>query len=404
MPMPNGGLITETNRQYYAGAQSFFVEGPSAKTSFDFTFDTEMYLGSYDPNETDYALNNFKLYYSADGLEYDEYIDEYEVTDNVVKLATPLPVGWTLVCQLKTLTGGNYGEQNAYGTTVEENYGGYQYIKLVDIVNNFMVAYVGNGKLIPDVKRTEVIFHAKRGLQEFSYDTLKSVKSQELTVPPSLSVIIPQDYVNYVKMSWVDNLGIKHPIYPANGLTLNPTEIPLQDARGIEMQDNFDNNVDGDSITENRWKTTNPLIEDVIYQDATYQDDIFGYDRHAGLGRLYGMDPQYANKNGWFTINDRENKISFSSNLANAIILLEYVSDGLAYDLDSRIPKMAEEAMYAHILHAIIANRSSSPEHIVQRLKQERSAKLRNTKIRLSNIKIEEITQVFRGQSKWIKH
>jgi hypothetical protein len=66
------------------------------------------------------------------------------------------------------------------------------------------------------LKRTDVIFHAKRGLQEFSYDVLKSVKSQELTVPPSLSVILPQDYVNYVKVSWIDNQGIKHPIYPTN--------------------------------------------------------------------------------------------------------------------------------------------------------------------------------------------
>ena len=36
-----------------------------------------------------------------------------------------------------------------------------------------MVGYVGAGKLIPSVKTTDVMFFAKRGLQEFSYDTLK---------------------------------------------------------------------------------------------------------------------------------------------------------------------------------------------------------------------------------------
>ena len=51
------------------------------------------------------------------------------------------------------------------------NYGGYSYVTLDDIVNNFLVGYVGEGKLIPSVKRTDVMFHAKRGLQEFSYDT-----------------------------------------------------------------------------------------------------------------------------------------------------------------------------------------------------------------------------------------
>jgi hypothetical protein len=65
---------------------------------------------------------------------------------------------------------------------------------------------------------------------------------------------------------------------------------------------------------------------------------------------------------------------------------------------------MAEEAMYAYISHAIIASRSNQPEYIVNRLKKEKSAKLRNTKIRLSNIKLNEIVQVLRGQSKWIKH
>jgi len=37
-------------------------------------------------------------------------------------------------------------------------------------------------------------------------------------------------------------------------------------------------------------------------------------------------------------------------------------------------------------------------------LKQEKSAKLRNAKIRLSNIKLSEFVQVMRGKSKWIKH
>ena len=116
------------------------------------------------------------------------------------------------------------------------------------------------------------------------------------------------------------------------------------------------------------------------------------------------MDTANANFNGTFIMNDREGKISFSSNLVGSLILLEYISDGLAYDLDTKVPKMAEEALYAHILHAIISTRSNQPEYVVQRLKQERFAKLRNAKLRLSNIKLEEFTKALRGQYKWIKH
>jgi hypothetical protein len=57
-----------------------------------------------------------------------------------------------------------------------------------------------------------------------------------------------------------------------------------------------------------------------------------------------------------------------------------------------------------HLSYSILANRVGIPEYIVQRYKRDRFAALRNAKIRLSNIKIEEISQVFRNKSKWIKH
>ena len=37
-------------------------------------------------------------------------------------------------------------------------------------------------------------------------------------------------------------------------------------------------------------------------------------------------------------------------------------------------------------------------------LKKERFAEQRKAKLRLSNIKIEELAQIMRGKSKWIKH
>jgi len=212
--------------------------------------------------------------------------------------------------------------------------------------------------------------------------------------------VIPQDYVNYTKVSWIDQLGVKRPIYPANNLTTNPFENPIQDAEGVPTQDNFGNNVEGTSITEERWRTAN---DDLINQDTTEGYDSWGWDEQL-LGQNYGLDPQYAQVNGWFTINNREGKMSFSSNLAGALIVLEYISDGLAYDMDTQVPKLAEEALYAHISHAIVASRINQPEYIVRRLKQERSAKLRNAKLRLSNIKLDEIVQVMRGKSKWLKH
>ena len=105
-----------------------------------------------------------------------------------------------------------------------------------------------------------------------------------------------------------------------------------------------------------------------------------------------------------FTINERTGTFSFSSDLAGKLIILEYISDNLAYDADMKLPKMAEQAMYMHIAYSILSGRAGIPEYIVNRFKRDRSSALRNAKIRLSNIKIEEIAQVFRNKSKWIKH
>ncbi len=406
MPTPNGGLITETNAQYYAGAQTF-TSAAGAGQSFTTTFDTDLVFGGYNPTDVSYASNNFKLYTAAPGvLVYTEYTSAYTVVGNVITITGDLTANTSIAVQLKTLSGGNYGNKDAVGNTVEENWGSYSYTKLDDIVNNFMVAYVGDGKMVTSVKRTDVVFFAKRAMQEFSYDTLKSVKSQELSIPPSLSVPMPQDYVNYVKMSWVDGSGIKHIIYPTT-LTSNPTSTPLQDGRGIPTQDNFDNNTQGTSITEDRWDTNGiNTINNQIQDGSPVLADIYGGGFGQGFSNqsgFYGMQPEVSQINGWFTINERENTFSFSNDLVDRVIILEYISDGLAYDLDTRVPKMAEEALYAYILHAIISTRINQPEYIVQRLRQEKSAKLRNAKIRLSNIKLSEFVQVMRGKSKWIK-
>ena len=399
-------LITENNRQYYEGAQGF--RGDGTTVSFTTTFNTDLEWYAASDSDINYTNNNFKLYSSSNGLpgSWSEVTTGYTVSGNTITY-TGAPVNnLYIVAQLKRLDGGNYGNtyaEKAVGETVEKNYGSYAYTKLNDIINNFIVAYVGAGKLIPSAKRTDIIFHAKRAMQEFSYDTLRSVNSQELTIPHSLSLPIPQDYVNYVSMHWIDDQGVKHVMTPTS-MTTNPGAIPLQSDNGQPMQDNFGDNVDGTSITEDRWSNNALKNRRDIIDNGDFSWDLLYGEQSYGVGQLYGLDPQNANINGYFTINDREGKFSFSSDLVNRIIILEYISDGLSTGMDTRVPKLAEEAMYAYISHAIIASRINQPEYVVNRLKREKSAKLRNAKLRLSNIKLNEFVQVMRGKSKWLKH
>ena len=70
------------------------------------------------------------------------------------------------------------------------------FISVNDIVNNFIISYTGPGKIIPDSKRTEIIFHARRCLQEFAYETIKSQFIEErLGAGANIAYSLPTDFV-----------------------------------------------------------------------------------------------------------------------------------------------------------------------------------------------------------------
>ena len=112
--------------------------------------------------------------------------------------------------------------QRSYYTGTD--FGTYQFVSLDHIITAFLFAYVGEDKVIPRVNRTEVQFHAMRAMQELSYDVFRSIKSQEIEVPNTLKMILPQDYVNYVKLVRTDDDGVERVLYPT-GKTSNPFAI-----------------------------------------------------------------------------------------------------------------------------------------------------------------------------------
>lgn len=469
------------------------------------------------------------------------------------------------------------------GTTHKEYYqgsdfGNYQFVSLDDIITQFQIMYIGEDKLIPKAKRADVAFHAQRALAELSFDTFKSFKSQEIDLPPSLTMILPHDYVNYTKVAWVDGAGIKRPLYPTKH-TSNPFEIKQKDtgeydfpagetnvtnadfsqsleyyqnspgqikvvnevlnfvhkpksspgdipygdalavwqeidvsgldyvnisADGVatsvapggilrfglstqqgdaythpnSLVDSLENNIpasanasvdifdidgaylewDGVSSTQeilninvsqytsvyvlitsnvpftstsqaiatntidnlsvvnaqsgntlqhasddgvssstwNSYKSTTPSENSV--DDYRYEGRLTNYNER------YGIEPSHAQVNGSFYIDDRLGKIHFSSNISGKTVILDYISDSLGTDGEMQVPKLAEDAMYKHILYDLISTRSNIGGGRLSFHKKEKFAAVRKAKLRLSNIKLEELTQILRGQSKHIKH
>jgi hypothetical protein len=548
--------------------------------------------------------------------------------------------------------------------TSQQNYyqggdkGGYQFTSLEDIINQFLVAYVGEEKVISKVSRTDIAFHAQRAMQELSFDTFKSIKSQEIVLPPSNTMMLPHDYVNYTRVMWSDGAGIKHPLYPTRdtqnpfsikqntdgtyyfdqssldqlingdfgqplatgwiftvasesgawdsttvvpktgyskyffnyiddkieltagilefsqlwlnyqgnttskcygcwqridvsntevmslkadgtsggqildsstilcdygvlrvGITTTDPSIGWPHSYDVSIKDpttgiittttynvllpathtnpyhakfpspNFDaskldlgyvewndgttgekeledvgvsdydevwvwvqsyspwtangitavltggpgqggqtaisptastNNThqvnsvdnisvfipttlpvltsadaDGNSTTWNNYKSHTPSDNVNKYDDGTYD---------LTIGERYGLDPQHAQTNGSFYIDNLRGLINFSSNVSGKTVILDYISDSLGTDGEMQVHKFAEEAMYKWIMCAVLSTKANIPEYVVRRYQKEKFAATRTAKLRLSNIKLEELTQILRGKSKWIKH
>ena len=136
----------------------------------------------------------------------------------------------------------NQTPKQYYSTQSPSTFGNYAFVSLEDIINNFIISYIGEDKIIKKLKRGDVAFHAQRAVQELSYDTFKSTKSQEIIIPPSLTMVLPQDYVNYIKLCWSDKSGVEHIIYPIS-VTGNPTSI-------IQDGENYTFNSDGTLATK----------------------------------------------------------------------------------------------------------------------------------------------------------
>jgi hypothetical protein len=465
----------------------------------------------------------------------------------------------------------NQTEQEYYNSN---DYGSYQFVSLQDIINQFMFVYVGEDKIISKASRTDVAFHAQRALAELSFDTFKSYKAMEVKVPSTLRVELPHDYVNYVKLSAIDDDGAKRVLYPtgyasipkqpwvdenkqkifydgesvgsgdilingsfyggSNSWDLNVVKnssgawdededlvdatrfddtsvfngepeqgffamknsieayitgagegirqnnVPIISGEEYEIKFTLSKNTNRDFscrvhvviIDENGDYTETTQVDTqgdynevllaginssisnagtradytprssvILYSnqdDSNFRVDNFSItrvtnktetniqvvDRGKGLytsSRViertaddattnyyepskYGLEPQYTQRNGSFYIDSNSGLINFSSNLNERFIILDYISDSLGSEEEMQVHKLAEEAIYKWISYGIISSRVNTPETIVRRLKKERFAETRKAKLRLSNIKLEEITQILRGKSKWIKH
>lgn len=296
---------------------------------------------------------------------------------------------------------GNMNSQEYYEN--EENHGSYVYITLENLVNNYWQNMVGDSTILGNRKRHQILFWMKKGIQQFTMDALREVKAVELELGDTLDVILPPDYLNYVRVSWVnEKTGDLMPMQMNRNLPL--AKAYLQDnLANILFDDNGDvligttafNEINDHIITANQ---QNVLGCGTDCTGCNY------YGANCPNPEMFRLDTS-KNHNGQFNIDTRQGRIHFTSQNASRIIMLEYISDGLEYsnESDVKVNKMAEMALYAYVTWNLSSLQIGVQEYIVNRYKKDFDTKFRNCKIKMMNLKIPEIVQALKERNKWFK-
>lgn len=272
------------------------------------------------------------------------------------------------------------------------NWGDNQFVLIKDVINNFMAFYVGESKVIDNVSRYDVLFHAKRGLQELHYDALRDIRALELELPDDLQLELPKDFVRLVRLSWVDDRGRLHQMMVDND-TAMPTAY-LQDDNFDIIFDSNGNATEGTSVVDIK---RSQISDNETGTHKSLSDEMFG-------GR-FGMLTNKSNVNGMYNIDKRLGVLRLSTEVKGKTIVIEYITDGLEglEENEIKINKMAEDFLYKYIAHQIVSHKFGVQEYIVRRLKNDAFASMKNMKIRMMDIHPLDLAQALNGRNKWIK-
>jgi len=252
------------------------------------------------------------------------------------------------------------------------------YISLSEIVKSYM-DNLQEDNYTYNVSRRFVAKQARNGIKEFNFSSVKAFRRVELELNKSLQVVLPPDFVDYYKISWIDEDGETYPMVQNSRLNLGSAV--LQDDSY-----NFICDSNGHWITvDGTW----PVIGD----EGKEHSNGFNVDR----SRIF--------ENGFFNVDTDAGVIRFGSEAKEKKILLEYITDGTSglKDSEIKIHKYASNAIDEFIYFKLIERRINLPDREKSRARKALNIAVRKMKNRLNPVREEDIYQLLRAKSRWIK-
>lgn len=266
----------------------------------------------------------------------------------------------------------------------------YIYVSLENIVDDFIDSFTGNGTLIGKANRRKIVRHAKQGIKQFTINALRETKKVELELGDTLDIILPVDYINWVRVSYV---------HPVTGdlmfLSVND-DLPagtayLQDHNANILFDNDGFILEG--------TTYHSLLKDTI----TERNFVSSFDVNSE-DTNYNLDTT-KNINGAFKPIPREGRMHFSSDNASRVIMLEYVSDGLEFlnEADIKVSKLAETAILHYINFNMMFSDAGIPMYEKKQAEKIYRAEYTNAKIRMMDVRIGDTMLVLNAKRQYLR-
>jgi hypothetical protein len=270
----------------------------------------------------------------------------------------------------------------------ETQHGSYVYVTLEEMVTNFIANYTGDGYLLVNPSRSKIIYQFKQGIKKFSMNALREVKKVELELGDTLDIILPPDYVNYVRISYVNPESGELMVLSRNEKMAMATSY-LQDHDAEILFDDKGFILEGSTF----YSHLNDKVNKRIFEGGT-----------GCVHPDFSLDTTQ-NANGYFNIDTRAGKIHFSSDNASRVIMLEYISDGLEYsnESDIKVSKFAEEALYNFVNYELLRNIFGLPMYEKIAAKKSWESAYKNAKIAQMNIKISDVMLFLNAKRKWIR-
>ncbi len=280
-------------------------------------------------------------------------------------------------------------------TPTDENHGDYQYVTLADIVNNFILYYVGQDKQIEKAARHEVLWHAKQGIKKLNF-SCNPIKAIELEVGDNLKFILPNDYVNWVRIS----ISEGGRLYSLQENKQANTALGYLQDNNLEIL--FDQNGEiliGDSDLDLSRLSQSTYTGPGIYNGC----EGWCIDGNWIFSRYLGSNPSDLIAGPTFRVNP--GVIDFSSDIAGHRVVLEYVSDGMNGGDNTQIVvhKFAEEFIYRFIKWSIMNAKRGVAQYEKNAAMKEKNAAYNNASIMIKGIHPSRLLMTLKGQGKWIK-